>query len=113
MKIWILGKEGFLGKELVTRCKEKKIPFVATSRQEADITDLKQLLQFADKQNFTHIVNCAAYTQVDEAENHPEIAYRINADGAENLGIVARKTGIRACSYFDGLCVRWPGPSAL
>jgi dTDP-4-dehydrorhamnose reductase len=95
MKIWILGKDGLLGKELISKCREKRIPFVATSRQEADITDLKQLLQFAENKEITHIVNCAAYTNVDEAENHPENAYRINSDGPENLGIVARKLGLK------------------
>ena len=107
MKIWILGRDGLLGKELARQCDDQKIAKVATNREEADITDFKKLTQVAEKEKVTHIVNCAAYTDVDKAESQPEIAYQVNADGPEHLAIVARQCGARlihiSTDYvFDG-----------
>lgn len=107
MKIWILGKNGLLGKALVKECQNRHLDFVATSQDQVDITELKQLTEFGEKQEITHIINCAAYTAVDLAEKEQDIAYRINAEGPENLGIVGRKLATRVLHIstdyvFDG-----------
>ena len=54
------------------------------------------------------IINCAAVTDTDLCEKEPELAYRVNALGARNLSIVARKTGakmvqISTDDVFDGI----------
>lgn len=107
MKLWILGKNGLVGKAMEAACKKKSLRYVATTHLEVDITKLEALRCFAEKERITHIVNCAAYTLVDEAEVHPELAYRANADGPENLGNLARHLGIRVVHLstdyvFDG-----------
>jgi dTDP-4-dehydrorhamnose reductase len=43
----------------------------------------------------SHIVNCAAYTDVDNAEKEPQKAFAVNAEGAANVAIVARECGAR------------------
>ncbi|NGX37487.1 MAG: dTDP-4-dehydrorhamnose reductase [Chlamydiae bacterium] len=104
MKIWILGAAGQLGSALIDRCQIEKIPFVASKRSDIDITDLEQLKKGAQG---THIINCAAYTDVDGAEKNSKRAYAVNSIGPENLGILAREEGMKilhvSTDYvFDG-----------
>ncbi len=107
MKIWIIGKKGLLGKTLTNLCMQKKLAHIATGHEEADITNRDQLARVAERERPTHIVNCAAYTDVDGAEAHAAIAYSVNAEGAENSARVARTHGARlmhiSTDYvFDG-----------
>jgi len=95
VKVWILGAGGQLGSALKEHCTFEKIPFVASSRAEADITDLECLKRETERINPTHIINCAAYTDVDGAEKNGSPAYAVNAVGAENVGIVCREMGIK------------------
>jgi dTDP-4-dehydrorhamnose reductase len=107
MKLWILGKNGLVGQTLTAKATQQAINFIATSHHEVDITDLRQIQSFATTQKISHIINCAAYTLVDEAESHPKLAYLINADGPKYLGQVGRSLGIRVIHIstdyvFDG-----------
>lgn len=95
MLVWILGAGGQLGSALKEHCTLEKIPFVASGHVQADITDLEQLKQLSEQLNPTHIINCAAYTDVDGAEKNGRVAYAVNARGAENVGIIAREMGIK------------------
>lgn len=65
-----------------------------TDYQELDITDLAAVLAYGQKYPLTGIVNCAAYTNVDKAEDEPEAARRINALGPENLAKLAAERHI-------------------
>jgi dTDP-4-dehydrorhamnose reductase len=62
---------------------------VGTSRQEADVAQFDQLSSKARQIKPTHIVNCAAYTNVDGAEKEPEIAFAVNTRGASNIAQIA------------------------
>jgi dTDP-4-dehydrorhamnose reductase len=95
MKIWILGVRGLLGSSLQWLCEKQRIPFFATGKEEAPVTCLETLKRYAEENKPTHIVNCAAFTDVDGAEKLVEEAYAVNALGAENLGRVARECGIK------------------
>lgn len=106
MKIWILGAEGLLGRELVQLCKERNISYIASGR-EVDLTDPLQLLSFAKLHRPSHAINCAAYTDVDRAEMEKERAYAVNATGPQNLARVAKECHFRlihvSTDYvFDG-----------
>lgn len=103
MKIWILGKDGLLGSSLL----EQDINCIGSSHTEADITSLDSLKKFVDVYQPTHIVNCAAFTDVDGAEKNFERAFAVNALGAENVGKLARQKGISVLHIstdyvFDG-----------
>ncbi|MDN3507060.1 MAG: dTDP-4-dehydrorhamnose reductase [Simkaniaceae bacterium] len=107
MKIWILGAGGLLGCALIDCCQAQGISFVASKRKDADITDLGQLDALAKKHQCTHIINCAAFTNVDGAEKESRAAYLVNSTGAENTAQVARENGMRlvhvSTDYvFDG-----------
>ncbi len=95
MKVWIIGADGMLGSALMQSCLRKEIDVTGTSRQEANIIQFDVLSAMAAQIRPTHIVNCAAYTDVDGAEKEPELALAVNAEGAANAARVARDCGAR------------------
>lgn len=87
----IIGCNGQLGKAL----QEKYPNAMAVDYQELDITD-KNAIEAFDWRGVTHILNVAAYTNVDGAET-PEgriMCWKINASGVANLVDMGRKNGI-------------------
>lgn len=66
---------------------------VALGRSDLDITNLDAVRNVVSPQDI--IINCAAYTKVDDAESNEDIAYRINAIGAKNLAVAAREVGAK------------------
>ena len=65
------------------------------SGHEIDIADLAVCRAFASEHKPTHIVNCAAFSQVDLAETKREEAYRSNAEGPETLGRLSLEIGAK------------------
>jgi dTDP-4-dehydrorhamnose reductase len=82
------------------------IPFEATGR-ELDIVDAASVLDYCRVHRFSHVVNCAAYTRVDDAESDIEEAMAVNALGPEHLGRAADELGASIVHFstdyvFDG-----------
>ncbi len=86
--IWLIGNKGMLGYEVERLLKENNLAYVA-SDQEINITDYILLKDYAEGKNLDWIINCAAYTAVDKAEEQIEKAYRVNRDGVGNLARIA------------------------
>jgi len=85
-KILITGSQGQLGRSIKKlEPNYKETTFVYTDVDDLDITNLESVEQFIEKEQFTDIINCAAYTAVDKAEQENDLAFRINALGPENL----------------------------
>ncbi len=84
MKVLILGGEGQLGTELQNLLKENS---VACGRQDVDITSHDSFSQQLEKSKVDLVINAAAYNLVDQAEDEPDEAYRINALGPRNLAL--------------------------
>lgn len=95
MKIWVTGAEGMLGSALMQSCLRRGLDAVGTTRREADISSPDHLSAAAGQIKPTHIINCAAYTDVDGAEKDPDSAHAINAQGAENIALAARTCSSR------------------
>ncbi len=95
MKLWILGSGGLVGRALVKACESKGISYIASTKEEADVTRIDSLLAMGISIAPTHIVNCSAYTNVDKAEAEESIAYAVNALGPKHLGIVAKNVGAK------------------
>ena len=89
MKILVTGANGMLAKAVREELKENEL--ICTDVQELDITNLEAVQEFINKAKPEYIINCAAYTAVDKAEEQPELAYKINAIGPENLAKAAKK----------------------
>ncbi len=81
--------------------------FVFKSSSEADITDKPKLKKLFSEVNFDWVINCAAYTNVEKAESEKEKAFRINAEGAQNLAQICNENQAALIHFstdyvFDG-----------
>jgi len=108
--VWLIGSKGMLGTELSLLLEKSGLPFIGTDR-DIDITDTMALRQFAGKQSIGWIINCAAYTAVDKAEDDAENCRRLNTLGAGNTAACAKNIGARlihiSTDYvFDGKASR-------
>ena len=98
--ILITGANGQLGTEL-----SKLLPnAILTDAKELDITNEQDVQNFVRSNNIDTIINCAAYTAVDNAEDNIDIATKVNVDGPRNLA----KSGVKlihiSTDYvFDGM----------
>ncbi len=97
--IWLIGNKGMLGTELSNLLASRGIPFVGTDR-EVDITSEASLSEYAQNladacQSLDWIVNCAAYTAVDKAEDDRELCRVLNEEGPRNIARVAKKIGAK------------------
>ncbi|MBQ5665112.1 MAG: dTDP-4-dehydrorhamnose reductase [Akkermansia sp.] len=93
MKILVTGSNGQLGNEMrrvaTESCAEHE--FIFTDVAELDITDAGAVLEAA--KGVGAIINCAAYTNVDAAEDNEDIAHLINATASANLAAAAKAEG--------------------
>ncbi|MCL2880731.1 MAG: dTDP-4-dehydrorhamnose reductase [Treponema sp.] len=92
--IWLIGNKGMLGTELSLLLEQSGLPMVGTDR-EVDITDPDVLWNFAQPKSIDWIVNCAAYTAVDRAEDDEENCRLLNTTGAGNIARTAHRIGAR------------------
>ncbi len=96
----VTGANGQLGSELRRLLGDSA---VYVDRDELDITDEAAVCGFLDAQNFDFIINCAAYTAVDKAEDDFEAADRINRLGPALLAKYGRRVIQVSTDYvFDG-----------
>ena len=94
MKIGITGAGGQLGRELSLYLESVGFTVIAFSRQELDICNVQLLNDTLFKLDLDFLVNCAAFTDVDRAENKPAIAFLTNAEGPANLAKVCKSKDI-------------------
>jgi dTDP-4-dehydrorhamnose reductase len=93
--IWLIGSKGMLGTELSLLLEKNGFRFIGTDK-ELDITDAAALEAFVkNKSPFGWIINCAAYTAVDKAEDDAEACRRLNVTGPANIAASDQKTGAR------------------
>lgn len=93
MKILLFGGAGQLGYELCARAADLEFEVVSPVAAEVDITDRDQIIKVVSSARPHIVVNCAAYTAVDKAEEEIDLAFRSNRDGAANVA--------DACSRFN------------
>lgn len=94
LNILITGSNGQLGSEI--KLASDRYPFynfIFTDIAELDITNAERVDRFFEENNIDIIINCAAYTAVDRAEEEPNIAKLINYEAVVNL--------IQASKKFD------------
>ena len=90
MKILVTGSHGQLGNEMVRVAKESSDEFIFTDIDELDITDSAAVQALVGREHVDVIVNCAAYTNVDRAEDDYATADRINNVATGNLAAAAK-----------------------
>ncbi len=93
MKILLTGAKGMLASD-VKLTKPESISLIETEIEELDITNSKAVNNFCELTNPDLILNCAAYTAVDKAEEDQKTAFAVNATGPEILAQAASKREI-------------------
>lgn len=122
--VWLIGYKGMLGSEIAKQLTENKIDWIGSDR-DVDITNPAELSKFAHNhgtaagrtgisvargtvpEKITWVINCAAYTAVDKAEEDSELAEKLNAEGPKNIARITRELGAKlihiSTDYvFDG-----------
>ncbi|HON17782.1 MAG TPA: dTDP-4-dehydrorhamnose reductase [Salinivirgaceae bacterium] len=90
-KILITGAKGQLGSAIKKLCSNVEGEFLFTDVEQLDITSQLSVSEFFEKHHPAVIINCAAYTAVDNAENDTETAHRINVLGPKYLAEAAKQ----------------------
>lgn len=92
MKILVTGVKGQLGYEIVKELKSRGYSDVlGIDREEMDITNENEVNDVIESYNPSVIFHCAAWTQVDLAEDEYDKCYAVNVDGTKNIALAANK----------------------
>jgi len=92
----ITGSKGQLGLELASLKSDfSNYTFFFTDKSNLDITNFEAVSTFISANNIDVIINCAAYTNVDKAEEEPELANEINHLSVKNLAEIAKKLQLK------------------
>lgn len=107
MKVLVTGANGMLGQDLCPYLEELGMMVIPTDYDTMDITDEKQTLEVIERVHPDLIIHCAAYTNVDKAEDDLEGATKLNVLGAKNVALAADKISatmvyISTDYVFDG-----------
>ena len=94
MKVLITGAQGQVGKELSLIATEKGFNVVAAGRADLDITQVQNVECYINKIQPDIVINAAAHTAVDKAEDEQDLAFAINCDGAKNIALACSKQNI-------------------
>ena len=97
MVVLVTGANGQLGNEMRIVAQNSNDHYIFTDVAELDITNLDAIREMVAKEGVKVIINCAAYTNVDKAEEDVDFCTLLNATAVENLAIAMKKV--------DGLLV--------
>ena len=106
MRWMVTGAEGMTGSDVVELLEASGEPVIAASKEKLDITS-REVLEFTREARPDVILNCAAYTKVDDCETDPALADRINGEAVGILAEAANREGallvqISTDFVFDG-----------
>ena len=96
-KVLVTGANGMLGQDLCPILEDNGYEVIETDIQNLDITNSKMVEKVFLKEKPDYVIHCAAYTNVDKAEEDLETARLINAKGTENIA--------KACKNIDAALV--------
>ena len=105
--ILVTGSNGQLGSEIKELSVEYKYNFFFTDKESLDISNVQEIKDFVEMNKINIIINCAAYTAVDKAEDDEENADKINHLAVKYLAEIAKEKDIKlihiSTDYvFDG-----------
>ncbi len=103
MNIYVIGSNGQLGNEIrsiyeknkseigLVEFNLKENKFIFLDKEDIDICKIENIYEVFEKENPDVIINCAAYTNVDNCETDIDMAFKVNAIGSKNLAIAGEK----------------------
>jgi dTDP-4-dehydrorhamnose reductase len=92
--ILVIGHRGMLGQDLLARLASSGMAAIGLDLEEIDITRSQQVHAITRDHQPSLVINCAAYTAVDQAESEPDLAFAVNRDGPQNLADACHGLGI-------------------
>lgn len=95
MRVWIAGAKGRLGHALCEAYENNTDFKLLKSDKEVPVEDLEEVLLFANVSRPDVIINCAGLRDDAICEANPDLAYQVNALGARNLAIAARRLDVK------------------
>ena len=94
MIVLVTGANGMLGQDLCPILEDEGFDVIETDINSLDITKKKQAEEIIKENKPDYIIHCAAYTNVDAAEDDKEKAFEINELGTKNLAEICKKYNI-------------------
>jgi len=92
-RILVTGARGQLGSDVCRELERRGIEYLGTTSGDMDITDQEQVRKRVQEYHPDAVIHCAAYTNVDQAEEEPEQAFAVNEQGTRNIA--------EACKAID------------
>ncbi len=107
MRCLVFGGTGMLGRAVVAEARSRGWDALGLSRAQADVTDRDRLLSWAGELRPEVVINCAAFTRVDDCEKETRRAFAVNGEAVEHVATAAASSGARlvhvSTDYvFDG-----------
>ena len=93
MRALVFGGTGMLGQAITHHWRTRGATVLALGRAQADITDASTVQQWVEDFRPEAVINCAAYTRVDDCETNENLATRINGEAVGNLVRAAESIG--------------------
>jgi len=93
MRWLITGAGGMAGSDLVRALRDREEETIACAKSDLEIADREAVLRLVDETTPDVIVNCAAFTKVDDCESQRELADRVNGAAVANLAQAASNVG--------------------
>ena len=94
--VLVTGANGQLGNSIHARISQYPgYNFLFTDIDTLDICDKEAVRKYVLENDVQYVMNCAAYTAVDKAEEHEDLCMRINRDAVRNLGEAAHAVGAK------------------
>lgn len=106
-KVWVCGANGQMGKAMNEMIDRLEFEMFNTDREDLNITHIDEVINYGEIYRPDIIINCAGITSVEQCEKEPKEAFKVNALGARNLSIAAKKLNaklvqISTDDVFDG-----------
>ncbi len=107
MRILVTGSTGLLGKSLCPALDKEGFQYWACNSKIFDVTNTKMVNEIMNKISLDFIIHLAGYTNIDQAEDNPDLAFKVNQLGTKNIAHIAKKHNvpilyISTDNVFDG-----------
>ena len=99
MKILVTGAGGQLGQEFKNNISKSEYEFYFTDEYELDIINKNHILNYVSYNQIDLIINCAAYTNVNESETNKNLAIKVNCDAVKNLIEICEEKKIKMIHF--------------
>lgn len=94
-RILVTGAAGQLGLSIQDiHANYTDYAFAFKDSDQLDITDYENVEETIGSGSYDFVINCAAYTNVEQAEKTPEIVFKVNAEGVKNIALACKKHGV-------------------